>query len=200
MSLDFIMRSPGAQDSLSGIFQYKQTHQYSACLFFYLISDKIDFKKKGHKKRPRRSLHNTQGKNPSRRHKHLLEYFLTNLRYVHIQDHWITTISIFSQISWWLTTTKPHNVLHGDRTVWHDSSKNGNQYKCFHFNNSCILIYISDAGKKIIYHWLSLSVPCLVTKLENWSCSTMQFCHPAFSMSLHTGKLSNSDISCRTMA
>ena len=26
--------------------------------------------KKGHKKRPRRSLHNTQGKNPSRRHKH----------------------------------------------------------------------------------------------------------------------------------
>ena len=27
-------------------------------------------KKKGHKKRPRRSLHNTQGKNPSRRHKY----------------------------------------------------------------------------------------------------------------------------------
>ena len=26
--------------------------------------------KKCHKKRPRRSLHNTQGKNPSRRHKH----------------------------------------------------------------------------------------------------------------------------------
>ena len=26
--------------------------------------------KKSHKKRPRRSLHNTQGKNPSRRHKH----------------------------------------------------------------------------------------------------------------------------------
>ena len=26
--------------------------------------------KKGHKERPRRSLHNTQGKNPSRRHKH----------------------------------------------------------------------------------------------------------------------------------
>ena len=35
-----------------------------------LISDKIDFKKKGHIKRPRRSLHNTQGKNPSRKHKH----------------------------------------------------------------------------------------------------------------------------------
>ena len=26
--------------------------------------------KKGHKKRPRRTLHNTQGKNPSRKHKH----------------------------------------------------------------------------------------------------------------------------------
>ena len=37
-----------------------------------LISDKIDFKKKGggHKERPKRSLHNTQGKNPPGRHKH----------------------------------------------------------------------------------------------------------------------------------
>ena len=35
-----------------------------------LISDKIDFKKKGHKKRRRKSLHNTQRKNPPRRHKH----------------------------------------------------------------------------------------------------------------------------------
>ena len=35
-----------------------------------LISDKIDFKKKGHKERPKRSLHNTQRKNPPRRHKH----------------------------------------------------------------------------------------------------------------------------------
>ena len=34
-----------------------------------LISDKIYFKK-GHKKRHRKTLHNTQGKNPSRRHKH----------------------------------------------------------------------------------------------------------------------------------
>ena len=34
-----------------------------------LISDKIDFKKKGHKERPRRSLHNTKGKNPPRRPK-----------------------------------------------------------------------------------------------------------------------------------
>ena len=33
-----------------------------------LILDKIDFK--GHKKRPRKTLHNTQGKNPPRRHKH----------------------------------------------------------------------------------------------------------------------------------
>ena len=29
-----------------------------------LISDKIDFKKKNLKNRPRRSLHNTQGRNP----------------------------------------------------------------------------------------------------------------------------------------
>ena len=35
-----------------------------------LISEKIAFKKKGHKKIPRRSLHNTQRKNPPRRHKH----------------------------------------------------------------------------------------------------------------------------------
>ena len=35
------------------------------------LSDKIDFKKKmSHNKRPRRSLHNTQGKNTSRIHKH----------------------------------------------------------------------------------------------------------------------------------
>ena len=31
-----------------------------------LILDKRDFKKKGHKKRPRRSFHNTQGMNPPR--------------------------------------------------------------------------------------------------------------------------------------
>ena len=35
-----------------------------------LISDKIDFKKKDHKETPRWSLHNTQNKNPPRRHKH----------------------------------------------------------------------------------------------------------------------------------
>ena len=32
--------------------------------------------KKGHKERPRRSLHNTQGKNPSRKHQHC-EYICT---------------------------------------------------------------------------------------------------------------------------
>ena len=35
--------------------------------------------KKGHKERPRRSLHNTQWKNPSRRHKHC-EYIRTQHR------------------------------------------------------------------------------------------------------------------------
>ena len=44
-----------------------------------LVSDKIDFKKKGHKKRPRRSLHNTQRKNPPRRHKHC-KYICTQHR------------------------------------------------------------------------------------------------------------------------
>ena len=39
----------------------------------------IDFKKKGHKDRPRRSLHNTQRKNPSRRHKHC-KYICTQHR------------------------------------------------------------------------------------------------------------------------
>ena len=35
-----------------------------------LTSDKIRLQNKSHKKRHRRTLHNTQGKNPSRRHKH----------------------------------------------------------------------------------------------------------------------------------
>ena len=43
-----------------------------------LISDKIDFRK-GHKERPRRSLHNTQRKNPPRRHKHC-KYICTQHR------------------------------------------------------------------------------------------------------------------------
>ena len=44
-----------------------------------LISDKIDFKKKDHKARPRRSLHNTQRENPPRRHKHC-KYMCTQQR------------------------------------------------------------------------------------------------------------------------
>ena len=44
-----------------------------------LISDKIDFKKKGHKEKPRRSLHNTQRKNPPRRHTHC-KYICTQHR------------------------------------------------------------------------------------------------------------------------
>ena len=39
----------------------------------------IRLQKKGHKERPRRSLHNTQGKNPSRRHKHC-KYICTQHR------------------------------------------------------------------------------------------------------------------------
>ena len=44
-----------------------------------LISDKIDLKKNGHKDRPRKSLHNTQRKNPPRRHKHC-KYLCTKQR------------------------------------------------------------------------------------------------------------------------
>ena len=44
-----------------------------------LISDNIDFQKKGHKERPRRSLHNTHRKNPPRRHKHC-KYICTQHR------------------------------------------------------------------------------------------------------------------------
>ena len=39
-----------------------------------LKSDKLDFKKKGHKERPTRSLHNSQRKNPPQRHKHCKLY------------------------------------------------------------------------------------------------------------------------------
>ena len=44
-----------------------------------LISNKTDLKNKGHKERPRRSLHNTQRKNPPRRHKHC-KYICTQHR------------------------------------------------------------------------------------------------------------------------
>ena len=43
-----------------------------------LISDKID-PQKGHNERPRRTLHNTQRKNPPRRHKHY-KYICTQHR------------------------------------------------------------------------------------------------------------------------
>ena len=43
------------------------------------ISDKIDFKNRAIKKRPRWSLHNTQRKNPPRRHKHC-KYICTQHR------------------------------------------------------------------------------------------------------------------------
>ena len=43
------------------------------------ISEKNRVQKQSHKERPRRSLHNTQGKNPSRRHK-LSKYIYTHHR------------------------------------------------------------------------------------------------------------------------
>ena len=43
------------------------------------ISGKMRLQKKGHKKRPRRSLHNTQGENPPRRHRHC-KYICTQHR------------------------------------------------------------------------------------------------------------------------
>ena len=48
-----------------------------------VISDKIDFQKRAIKKRPRRSLHNTQRKNTTKRHKHC-KYICT--------QHWSTQI------------------------------------------------------------------------------------------------------------
>ena len=54
-----------------------------------LISDKIDFKTRAIK-RPRRSLHNTQGKNPSRRHKHCkyicIQYRSTQIHKENLED------------------------------------------------------------------------------------------------------------------
>ena len=47
--------------------KWRQEKEAGVAIF---ISDKTDFKKKGHKERPRRLIHNTQGKNPSRRYKH----------------------------------------------------------------------------------------------------------------------------------
>ena len=44
-----------------------------------IISNKTDLKNKGHKERPRRSLHNTQRKNPPRRHKHCKYIYAPNI-------------------------------------------------------------------------------------------------------------------------
>ena len=40
----------------------------SQCSISHIRQNRLQ--KKGHKKRPRKSIHNTQGKNPSRRYKH----------------------------------------------------------------------------------------------------------------------------------
>ena len=48
-----------------------------------LICEKNRLQKKGHKERLRRSLHNTQRKNPSRRHKHCI-YICLQHRSTHI--------------------------------------------------------------------------------------------------------------------
>ena len=50
-----------------------------------LISDKNRLQKKGHKERPRKSLHNTEWKNTSRRHKHC-KYICTQHRSTQIHN------------------------------------------------------------------------------------------------------------------
>ena len=49
---------------------FPSNRQEKKAVVAILISDKNRLPKKGHKERPRRSLHNTQRKNPPRRHKH----------------------------------------------------------------------------------------------------------------------------------
>ena len=63
----------------AGTKHFKQMPRKKKARVAILISDKTDFKKRGHKKRQRRSLHNTQGKNPGRRHKHC-KYICTQHR------------------------------------------------------------------------------------------------------------------------
>ena len=48
-----------------------------------LISDKIDFKTKGHKQRPRKSFHNSKKKNPSGGHKHCM-YIYTMKEHIYM--------------------------------------------------------------------------------------------------------------------
>ena len=81
-------------EGLEQIFQANGQEKKKKVGVAILISDKIDFKK-SHKKRPRRSLHNTQGKNPSRRHKHC-KYICTK--------HRSTQIPIF--FKYWRTSRK----------------------------------------------------------------------------------------------
>ena len=50
--------------------QIFQVHGQEKAKVAILISEKNRVQKKGNKERPRRSLHNTQRKNPPRRHKH----------------------------------------------------------------------------------------------------------------------------------
>ena len=55
-------------EGLETNFPSKRTGKKSRDSNTHIIQNRLP--KKGHKERPRRSLHNTQGKNPSRRHKH----------------------------------------------------------------------------------------------------------------------------------
>ena len=55
-------------EGLEKYFPSKQTGKKSRGSITPIRQNRLQ--KKSHKKRPRRSLHNTQGKNPSRRQKH----------------------------------------------------------------------------------------------------------------------------------
>ena len=67
---------------------YKHTDRKKKAGVAILISDKIHFKKKGHKERPRRSLHNTQRKNPPRRRKHC-KYICTQHKSTQIHKEYL---------------------------------------------------------------------------------------------------------------
>ena len=64
-------------EGLETNFQSKQTGKKSRGSNTHIRQNRIP--KKGHKERPRRSLHNTQRKNPPRRHKHC-QYICTQHR------------------------------------------------------------------------------------------------------------------------
>ena len=69
------------QSESEGLKTFQANGQEKTARVVILISDKIDFKKKkkAHKKRHTRPLHNTQGKNPAKRHKHC-KYICTQHR------------------------------------------------------------------------------------------------------------------------